>query len=240
MSYYGLFYKLASPNKENGKSRIVYTDEFVGEYEKLKLGNGGSWCRFDTSKLSKNFNIVKYYANGKIDKNFEMDQKIECVFTTNSRNQIIALQLFGYKTSPSMSRYIPKNIREYYKEQNCVVCGNKNVEIDHKDYFYRHLKEQTIQDFQPLCKHCNDQKRSDIKKYKNYHQCPPLLSFFVMTDFINTNIKLTFWYDPIQYTKNIFKTYFLYWIKPLIYEYFDQCQNGNEFFEIIKEKIEKI
>ena len=50
-----LFIQLASPN-ENGVSRWVYVDEFVGEYESLKLGNGGSWCRRE-SPLAKRYNI---------------------------------------------------------------------------------------------------------------------------------------------------------------------------------------
>ncbi|QOR04898.1 hypothetical protein [Campylobacter cuniculorum] len=39
-----LFLKLAKPD-EKGFSRWVSVSEFVGAYESLKLGNGGSWCR---------------------------------------------------------------------------------------------------------------------------------------------------------------------------------------------------
>ncbi len=37
-----LFLELAQPNK-NGMSRWVSVTEFVGKYQGLQLGNGGSW-----------------------------------------------------------------------------------------------------------------------------------------------------------------------------------------------------
>jgi len=45
--------KLAQP-AENGKSRWLKATEFVGEYKELKLGNGGSWCR-KNSTLARQF-----------------------------------------------------------------------------------------------------------------------------------------------------------------------------------------
>jgi hypothetical protein len=99
MSYNNLFLQLAKSDQENGKSRIVYTNEFQNEFEKLKLGNGGSWCRFDTSKLAITYKIIKYYANGKIDKNFDSDISIPPIFEKNKGNKIIALQLCGYNTN---------------------------------------------------------------------------------------------------------------------------------------------
>ncbi len=50
-----LFIQLANPNKQ-GKSRWVYTNEFVGIYAPLQLGNGGSWCR-KSSQLEKKYII---------------------------------------------------------------------------------------------------------------------------------------------------------------------------------------
>lgn len=44
--------ELAQPD-ENGVSRWVSIREFVGKYQGLQLGNGGSWCR-DNSSLAKN------------------------------------------------------------------------------------------------------------------------------------------------------------------------------------------
>lgn len=50
-----LFLELARPNQE-GVSRWVHRSEFVGKYEKLRLGNGGSWCR-ENSSLAKEYNV---------------------------------------------------------------------------------------------------------------------------------------------------------------------------------------
>lgn len=50
-----LFLDLAKPD-ENGISRWVSVDEFVGEYKELKLGNGGSWCR-KSSTLAKQYKV---------------------------------------------------------------------------------------------------------------------------------------------------------------------------------------
>ena len=48
-----LFLELAKPD-ENGESRWVNANEFVGAYKELKLGNGGSWCRKE-STLAKRY-----------------------------------------------------------------------------------------------------------------------------------------------------------------------------------------
>ena len=47
-----LFLELAKPNK-NGVSRWVQTNEFIGIYKDLQLGNGGSWCRASSSLAKK-------------------------------------------------------------------------------------------------------------------------------------------------------------------------------------------
>lgn len=53
MSKKELFITLAKPN-ESGISRWVSVSEFVGKFESLKLGNGGSWCRA-SSNLAKEY-----------------------------------------------------------------------------------------------------------------------------------------------------------------------------------------
>ncbi|GAA8151123.1 hypothetical protein NP05234_08560 [Helicobacter pylori] len=50
-----LFLELAQPDK-TGVSRWVSTREFVGKYQGLQLGNGGSWCR-NNSSLAKEFEL---------------------------------------------------------------------------------------------------------------------------------------------------------------------------------------
>lgn len=47
-----LFLQLVNPN-EKGISRWVSVSEFVGDYKDLKLGNGGSWCRANSTLAKK-------------------------------------------------------------------------------------------------------------------------------------------------------------------------------------------
>ena len=59
-----LFLELAKPD-EDGFSRIVHINEFIGEYASLQMGNGGAWCR-DDGPLGKEFNIKRIKEKGKI------------------------------------------------------------------------------------------------------------------------------------------------------------------------------
>ena len=151
-----LFLELASPD-ENGVSDWVNVKDFVGKYEALKLGNGGSWCR-GSSSLQKKY-IVRF--------NKEL----------TSGNSIDAIKLCGYNEQNSFSQQIRQDIRDYYKGQKCVmlgVCGtseNTKIEIDHKDGRKNDARvadpaTQKIEDFQPLSKAANDAKRQICKKCK--------------------------------------------------------------------------
>ena len=151
-----LFIELANPGKD-GKSRWVSVNEFTGKYAVLQLGNGGSWCRASSS-LAKKY-IVE----------FEKGQ--------TKGNSIDAIRLNGHKKETTFNQNIRKDIKDYYKTQRCVmlgVCGfseNTKIEIDHKEGTKNssrvsNVKTQTIEDFQPVCKACNDIKREICKRCK--------------------------------------------------------------------------
>lgn len=151
-----LFLELAEPDK-NGKSRWVKSTEFVGEYKDLQLGNGGSWCRASSS-LAKKYIV-------------EFDKSLA------SGNSIDAVRLNGFKTEKTFSQAIRKDIKDFYKDKNCVMLGvhgtseNTKIEIDHKDgrkddWRVSDSKTQRIEDFQPLCKAANDVKRQICKNCK--------------------------------------------------------------------------
>lgn len=151
-----LFLELAQPN-EHGKSRWVSSTEFTGEYKELQLGNGGSWCR-RSSALAKKY-IVEF------DK------------TQTSGNSIDAVRLNGFNTEESFNQNIRQEIKNYYKDKNCVMLGingkseNTKIEIDHKDGRKNDLRvgdtqTQQLEDFQPLCKAANDVKRQICKTCK--------------------------------------------------------------------------
>ena len=151
-----LFLQLAKPDK-NGISRWVKSTEFIGEYKVLRLGNGGSWCRAG-STLAKKYIV-------------EFDKSI------TAGNSIDAVRLNDFNMNKTFSQNIRSEIKDFYKNQNCVMLGiqgnseNTKIEIDHKDgrkkdWRVSDIKMQRIEDFQPLCKAANDAKRQICKRCK--------------------------------------------------------------------------
>ncbi len=151
-----LFIKLAEPN-ENGISRWVMTSEFVDNYKELQLGNGGSWCRANSS-------LAKKY-------------KVEFDKTKTLGNSIDAIRLNGFNNEQVFNQNIRQDIKNFYKNENCVMLGirgnseNTKIEIDHKDGrknddMVSDVKTQRVEDFQPLCKAANDAKRQICKRCK--------------------------------------------------------------------------
>lgn len=151
-----LFEELAKPDA-NGVSRWINVCEFINEYSALKLGNGGSWCRA-SSPLAKKYHV-------------EFDK------SQTSGNSIDAIRLNGFNNNESFNQNIRQDIKNFYKDQNCVMLGirgfseNTRIEIDHKDgrkndERISNIQTQTINDFQPLSKAANDVKRQICKKCK--------------------------------------------------------------------------
>jgi 5-methylcytosine-specific restriction endonuclease McrA len=222
------FLELAKVDKE-GISRYVCVDEFINEYVNLVLGNGGSWCRFD-GNFGKTYKVITIKNNGKINFSWnnedelniyknEINTKIknkELIITKG--NSIKYIKLCGIQESDYM-RPISNEIRKYYKDKNCVVCGsNHNIVIDHKNDLYNdkrvlNIKTQTNNDFQPLCNHCNLQKRQVIKKVKETGKrysalnIPSIAKFNIeftqgneILDKTDPNWGIgTYWYDPVDF-----------------------------------------
>lgn len=151
-----LFLELAKPDYK-GFSRWVHVSEFVDKYIDLQLGNGGSWCRASSS-LAKKYIV-------------EFDKSI------TSGNSIDAVRLAGFNTSKAFNQNIRQDIKEFYKNKNCVMLGingkseNTRIEIDHKDGRkdnprISNIKTQKLEDFQPLTKAANDAKRQICKRCK--------------------------------------------------------------------------
>ena len=151
-----LFIELAKPDAQ-GVSRWVQSTEFTGRYADLQLGNGGSWCRASSS-LAKRYNV-------------EFDK------TLTPGNSIDAVRLNGFRQDDTFSQAIRKDIKDYYRDQRCVMLGvrgfseNTKIEIDHKDgrkedWRVSNPETQQLSDFQPLCKAANDVKRQICKECK--------------------------------------------------------------------------
>ena len=142
-----LFLELAQPN-DKGVSREVSADEFVGRYEGLILGNGGSWCR-DDSPLGRKYKIERIKNSGRMG------------------NPITAVALRGFNDE-KIGKHIPPRISRVIKKERCVVLGTSKPEVDHKDGSRKNPrhndpKQLTVDDFQPLSKAANDAKRQICK-----------------------------------------------------------------------------
>ncbi len=110
-----LFLELANPD-ENGISRWVFKTEFVGKYADLMFQNGWSWERVNGT-LAKKFVLERFPEYGAIEK----------------------VRTAGFNTEDSFSQNIRSDIKNFYKDKNCVMLGvhgtsvNTRIEIDHKD-----------------------------------------------------------------------------------------------------------
>lgn len=142
-----LFIELAKPNKD-GHSRIVSKREFVGEYSKLHFTNGCNWMR---------------------------SLKGSYLYETYGRGGDWTIRLVG-KDMGYQNRSIRFDIIKEITSKPCVHTGflgttQNGIECDHKNGRYDDLSvldinTQNIEDFQPLCRQANLQKRSDCKSCK--------------------------------------------------------------------------
>lgn len=196
-----LFLELAKPD-DSGKSRWVDVSEFTGKYKELQLGNGGSWCRPSLS-------LAKKYI-------LEFDK------SKTPGNSINAIRLNGYNRKKTFNQGIRKDIKDFYKNKNCVMLGikgkseNTKIEIDHKDgrkndIMVSNPETQKFEDFQPLCKAANDVKRQICKQCKitdkrwdakNINGNP--YSYYEGDEKYNNELgcKGCYQYDPVEYRKS--------------------------------------
>jgi len=142
-----LFLELAQPDGD-GFSRPVRITEFVGKYERLRLGNGGSWCR-DDGGLAKQFNIYRHKEGGRI----------------------VYIMLHGHNKQPIIKN-IRQDIKEHFRDDRCVVLATSNTEVDHKDGRrddprLNDTDLQRLDDFQPLSKAVNYAKRQHCKECRD-------------------------------------------------------------------------
>jgi len=227
-----LFKKLGDYDTLTNQTRIVTKDEFVGDYLELFFKNGGDWCRHSTLNKSI-YKFATMKANGReiklLWKATDIEEKeVEKAFKNNCEimkgTHVQYFKIFGIKNEQQGCNHpIREDIKEYYKNKPCANCGtNTDLQCDHKNGLYNdtrvlHLRTQTQDDFQSLCRHCNCQKRQIEKKTKETSirygatKIPSLAIFEI--DFIEGNetinfedvnaLKGTYWYDPIEFMKHI-------------------------------------
>lgn len=143
-----LFFELSQPDIY-GQSRSVSINEFIGKYERLKFGNGGDWCRNDSSLAHK----------------YIIERK-------KHKGAITAIQLFGLNTKNQIKKNIKSSIKTQITKMRCAVLDIGNVEVDHKDghrddYQNFNIEKQIIEQFQPLSKAVNNAKKEHCKKCRD-------------------------------------------------------------------------
>lgn len=220
-----------------------------------KNGVGDRFCNklFNYVSINKNKTHKEYYTNLSPIQIDELKSEIDeyCILNLEQnkkiKNGIIGIKLYGLRTENS-DRPIKTSIKkEIIHNAKCVVCGcSSDLRCDHKNDMYNDIRvlsinTQSKSDFQPLCNHCNLQKRQvnkDTTKDKQLYSATqiPMLTIFGI-DFIDnidkpyddSDIHLvtnTFWYDPIKFMKHIYDT-FMTQINDLKYKY-ESSINENE------------
>lgn len=124
-------------------------------------------------------------------------------------------------------RPIKSEIKKVIGKKSCVSCGSTSAIVcDHKNDIYNDTcvldtKTQKLDDFQPLCNHCNLQKRQVFKDEKNKNKLysaknipqysnevypfefPWEKKVFDIKD--SSTKRDTYWYDPIEFNKKIYQ-----------------------------------
>lgn len=191
-----LWEKLAQPD-ENGVSRWVSVDEFVGEYQGLQLLNGAGWSR-DDGPFGRKYII-------------ERDKSI------TPGNRTDAIRTVGFFTGNAYSSYIDPEIKKVIQSMRCVVLGTSNPEVDHKNGMKNEDRvmqneDQKLSDFQPLSKAANDAKRQFCKECKRTGiRFDAKLLGYPMSYYAGTanhNFEEDacigcYWFDPLEFKKHL-------------------------------------
>ena len=197
-----LFLELASPD-DNGYSRWVSVNEFIGKYSVLVMGNGCDWGR-KSSPLRKEYNI-------------EFDKSL------TPGNRVDRVRLVGFNETESFQQAIRKDICDEIRSKKCVMLGvsgkseNTIIEVDHKDGRKNDMRvsdisTQRVEDFQPLCKAANDIKRQICKncavndkrwKARNIEGNP--YDFYEGGESYEGTCVGCYQYDPVEYRKRTVK-----------------------------------
>lgn len=205
-------------------SRVIPRED-LRQHKRLDWGDNGigdRWCgkKFNYSVIFAN----RYKTYSENDTDAVPEEALTAFQTLNSTGKgIIGVFVHSIRTNV-VKRPIKKEIDREIKKHSCVSCGSKSDLIcDHKNDIYNDesvldVKTQVIDDFQPLCNHCNLQKRQIFKEetangklysaknlapYKMYpFEFPWEKKHFNMKD-VNTK-KDTYWYDPVDFNRKIF------------------------------------
>lgn len=137
-----------------GVSEFIYINE---EYLTKKGCN-----HYEVNLFKSNNGVAYLRRDSPICRKYMIQRK----YNTKT-GALIGFKLIGFNKQVFFSRHISQQIRlEILNKYNnkCVWCGSRDrLEIDHKNGRYN-VKTDKIDDFQLLCKICNDKKRQRCNK----------------------------------------------------------------------------
>jgi hypothetical protein len=219
----------------NHFTRIIPTTEIIEQYPELYWGKNGVGDRWAKKKF--NYSVV---FNKKTTRYSEHEDEIPEMLLkefleTVKGNGIIGIFVHSVRSTVDPNRPIRPDISLQIKSESCVVCGTQQTVCDHKNDLYNDprvldMKTQTISDFQPLCNHCNLQKRQvckreeqthilySAKKIKRYQKMPfefPWEKKNWDKDDIHCKVD-TYWYDPVEFDQKILG--YVSYVLPVIHQ----------------------
>jgi hypothetical protein len=205
-------------------TKIIPID-IIKQTKKLYWGGNGVGDRWANKKY--NYGVVYSNKEPKIYSENDDDaippEILKAFLETNKGTGIIGIFVFSNREN-NQKRPINKIIHKEITSKSCVICGTKtDIICDHKNDLYNDervldSKRQKIDDFQPLCNHCNLQKRQvckqetqtqkiysakNITRYQQYRfEFPWEKKVFDKTDIYCKND--TYWFDPVEFDKKIY------------------------------------
>ena len=125
-------------------------------------GLGDRWVRkiFNYSVIYADFKYKTYSENNE-------DCSILCSKISKFTNKfnkkgIIGIYIHSKRENMKFNYPIKKSINIFIKSLSCVVCGSDHKNDLYNDISVLDIRTQCINDFQPLCNHCNLQKKTSI------------------------------------------------------------------------------
>lgn len=223
----------------NNFTKIITIEE-IKNNKSIYWGSNGIGDRFANKSFNyeviyKNKTTKKYSENESDELNEELLKNYCDLYKSKKGGGIIGIFIYSKRLNIE-KRPIREDIKKIIKNQSCVCCGsNSEIICDHKNDLYNDIdvldsKIQKLSDFQPLCNHCNLQKRQvlkdeclkskiysakNIKKYSSIcFEIPWEKKVFDIKD-INTK-KDTYWYDPEEFNNKLFM--YITYTRPIINE----------------------
>jgi hypothetical protein len=234
--------KITKTVNKKSKSQILAVIERIGKINKKGVSNFISiiptdlrkrGCKANEIELFKSNNGVPYLRkDSPLCRKYNVTRKYH-----KSIGSLIGFQLTGFNNNMYFSRAIPQDVRRVILEKynyKCILCGSKDrLEIDHKNGRYDNIAN-TFEDFQLLCKSCNDKKRERCKTCKLSGQ-----RFNVQQSISNILYKVPFTCGTQKYTEKIgCKGCFLYDIEDFYKKHDKKNDKKNDKINDYNEHIE--